>query len=132
MFDAIARALQNPAARPILEAVARKLVRADDDFERLHWGAPDCTTSVTLTPPAPPDRLVSLGGLHAVEYLTTKGGDGQSLYRHEFGREVSRQVWRGPRPVLAVGFYDNGSRQQELFIARGASRYRVTTHGIEG
>ena len=141
MLDALARALRNPAARPILEARAQRLVSEADDFTRLHWGARDCTTTVSLTPPAMPDRLVSLGGLHAVEYFTEKGDDGPSLYRHEFGREVAPNVWHGPRPILSVGFYDgrdgSGSpvtarRSPELFIARGRSPYRVTTHGIEG
>src|SRR5688572_10714080 len=133
MLDAIIRALKNPAAQPVLEGVARMLLRNEGDFERLHWGQGDCTScNSPIVAPAPPDRLVSLGALHAVEYATRKGDDPElTLYRHEFGREVRKGVFRGPRPVLAVGFY-GPDRPEELFIARGGSPYRVRTEGIDG
>lgn len=131
MLADLVRTLSNPAARPLLEVALKRVFGVEDDYTRLHWGAKDCTTCVSLTPPESPDKLVSLGGLHAVEYFTTKGEE-QALYRHEFGHHDKKTgVWVGPRPVLAVGFYENG-RTPELFIARGRSPFRVTTHGIEG
>lgn len=93
MLADLVRTLSNPAARPLLEVALKRVFGVEDDYTRLHWGAEDCTTCVSLTPPASPDKLVSLG--------------------------------------LAVGFYE-ARRTQELFIARGRSPYRVTTHGIEG
>ncbi len=135
MLDVLARILANPAARPVVEAAVRRVFGGNaDDFERLHWGAEDCTScGVTLTPPAMPDKLVSLGALHAVEYYTTKG-DEQAIYRHPFGRHDKKTgAWLGPRPVLSVGFYaPESAKPPELFIARGRSPYRITTHGIEG
>lgn len=133
MLAELFRTLANPEARPLVEAAVRKVFGVGgESYERLHWGAEDCTSRVSLTPPETPNKLVSLGALHAVEYYTTKGEE-QAIYRHAFGRFDKKEgAWRGPRPVLCVGFYDDRERRPELFIARGRSPFVVTTHGIEG
>lgn len=56
-----------------------------------------------------------LGALYAVEYITDKGDDGESIYRHEMG---------DPLPILAV------DRAGLLLIAGGG--YTVETRGIVG
>ena len=68
--------------------------------------------------------LVELGELDAVLYWADKG-DGPERFVHDFGDEHGRKV----RALPLLCFARNGSG---LVIARGASRYRVTSHGIEG
>jgi len=96
------------------------LERAKRFFRSLHWGEPAPRTFSEWRVPDPHEGpLVELGALLAVEYETTKRGDGLSVYRHEFGRDDGSRC-----PILVV----NGERK--LLIA--GDYYRVTKRGIEG
>jgi hypothetical protein len=137
----VLRALDNPVARSAIVTVLDRLtgsarVRAQSpaerDYERLHWGnRPRGPGGLVPLPPAP-DRMVKLGAVSRIGYITAKDGDEPEEFIHCFGREVERDVFEGARPLLVVGFYDDEPEREELFLLRGKSPYRVTTHGIEG
>jgi hypothetical protein len=89
--------------------------QAADRFTSFHWGrSPRRRLETTL--PREPRALVELGRLEAVEYATSKVGDGPSIYRHKF---TSR------RPRLAVDVDGH-----QLFIVGGG--YKVQPRGIVG
>ena len=125
---ALAQALANPALRSALANAAGELLRGQLEYENLHWGDKG-TGPIALEVPGDARRLVVLGALSRIGYLTTKAGE-RSEFVHMFGDldQDGRHV--GPRPILAVGTYDGG--RQELVILRGKSQYTVTRHGIEG
>jgi hypothetical protein len=84
-------------------------------YARVHWGERGLARVRKLGAPNPYyEPATELGTLVQVVYRTTKRGDGESDYFHDF---------ESPRPVL--GFSRAG-----LFILGGG--YTVTTHGIEG
>lgn len=124
----LAQALSNPALRAALANAAGELLRGQLEYKELHWGD-EGRGPVALEVPGDARRLVVLGALSRVGYLTSKGGE-RAEFVHVFGDldEDGRHV--GPRPILAVGTYDGG--RQELVILRGKSQYSVTRHGIEG
>lgn len=126
--DVLAQALANPQIRAALAGAAGELLRGQLEYQNLHWGEPG-TGPVALEVPGDARRLVVLGALSRVGYITSKGGE-RSEFVHMFGDldEEGRHV--GPRPILAVGTYEGG--RQELVILRGKSQYSVTRHGIEG
>lgn len=126
--DVLAQALANPQIRAALAGAAGELLRGQLDYQSLHWGEPGAGP-VALEVPGDAKRLVVLGALSRVGYVTSKGGE-RSEFVHMFGDldEDGRHV--GPRPILAVGTYEGG--RQELVILRGKSQYSVTRHGIEG
>ena len=126
--DVVAQVLSNPALRSALVDAAGELVGGAAEYRRLHWGT-EGRGPMRLDVPGEARRLVVLGALSRVGYITSKAGE-QSEFVHLFGDldEDGRHI--GPRPVLAVGDYDGGRR--ELVILRGRSRYTVTQHGIEG
>lgn len=66
-------------------------------------------------------ELVGLGALTAVEYATTKGRDGASVYRHDFADGEGGSLLL---PVLCI------SSDRRLVIAGGT--YTVNTRGIVG
>ena len=125
---ALSQALNSPALRTALVGIAQELLAGQAEYRRLHWGT-EGSGPMALEVPDQPKRLVVLGALSRVGYLTTKAGE-RAEFVHVFGDldEDGRHV--GPRPVLAVGTYENG--RQELVILRGKSQYSVTKHGIEG
>ena len=93
---------------------------ARDAYKRLHWGeAPPRELTEWEAPDPTRGPLVELGALVAVEYETTKRGDGMSVYRHTFGTKQGTR-----RPVLAV----NGERR--LIVVGGY--YTVASRGIVG
>jgi hypothetical protein len=90
--------------------------RAAKLFEDLHWGiAPKKVRQVRK--PHAGAALAELGQLEAVEYSTTKKGDGPSVYHHKFGEEGGR------RPTLAVD-----PETRDLHIVGGS--YTVEQRGI--
>lgn len=137
-LDALSAALASPVLRPLLERAAARILgdaeqgeRGRADFERLHWGAK--SQGLRLEELAPePDRLVVLGDLSRVGYLTKKGRNEVEEFVHVFGSEQVDGTHLGPRPLLVVGFYDDEEEPESLHILRARSDYRVTTHGIEG
>lgn len=92
------------------EAVARKLYRD------LHWGIPPKRVR-KFRPPHAGAALAELGRVEAIEYATTKKGDGPSIYRHRFGEEGGR------KPTLAVD-----PQTRDLHIVGGS--YAVQAKGI--
>ena len=90
--------------------------RASALFEDLHWGIPAKKVKRVRKPHAG-RALAELGRLEAVEYSTTKKGDGPSTYHHKFGEEGGR------KPRLAV---DPATR--DLHIVGGD--YTVRREGI--
>jgi len=126
--NVLVQALSNPQLRAALASAAGDLLRGQLDYKELHWGD-DGSGPVALEVPGDAQRLVVLGALSRVGYITKKGGE-RSEFVHLFGDldEEGRHI--GPRPILAVGTYDGG--RQELVILRGKSQYTVTRHGIEG
>jgi hypothetical protein len=89
---------------------------AADLFADLHWGILP-RRRIMVRRPHVGGALTQLGVLEAVEYSTNKKGDGESIYRHEFGEEGGR------RPRLAV---DPDTR--DLHIVGGS--YQVERRGI--
>lgn len=84
-------------------------------YERVHWGDKGSRPVKRLGAPNPYyEAPTEMGVLLQVVYRTTKKGDGESDYFHDF---------ESPRPILAFS-------RAGLFILGGA--YTVTTHGIEG
>ena len=65
----------------------RALSAGERDYERLHWG--DRATGGGFAPlPPEPSRLVKLGALSRVAYVTRKGRDAEpEEFVHTFGRE---------------------------------------------
>jgi hypothetical protein len=84
--------------------------------EDLHWGIAPKRARRWRRPHAGA-ALAELGQLVAVEYSTTKKGDGPSIYHHTFGEEGGR------RPVLAVD-----PRTRDLHVVGGD--YTVEGRGI--
>lgn len=136
--DALAAVLANPVLRPLVERAAESILGQAEqgeqgrrDFSRLHWGQPSAGLRLEELPPEP-DRLVLLGDLTRVGYLTRKGkGAPVEEFVHVFGDEQPDGSYLGPRPLLVVGMYDD-DEPESLHILRAASPYRVTSHGIEG
>lgn len=89
---------------------------AADVYRDLHWGIGASKVVRARKPHAGP-ALAELGRLDAVEYSTTKRGDGPSTYRHKFGEEG------GKRPRLAVD-----PQTRDLHIVGGD--YSVKREGI--
>lgn len=89
---------------------------AADLVDDLHWGIP-ARKETRVRVPHVGGALAELGQLVAVEYATTKKGDGYSTYRHEFGEDGGR------KPRLAVD-----PRTRDLHIVGGS--YRVERRGI--
>jgi len=90
--------------------------RAAHLFEDLHWGIAPSKVKRVRKPHAGP-ALAELGRLEAIEYATTKKGDGPSVYRHKFGEEGGR------KPRLAVD-----PETRDLHIVGGD--YNVEPRGI--
>ncbi len=102
----------------VLRAAAREakaLRGGHESYRRLHWGREGRDTARELRTADVTTPCTELGALYAVEYITDKGDDGESIYRHEL---------EDPLPVLAV------DRRGLLLIAGGG--YRVETRGIVG
>ncbi len=97
-------------------AAANRLEKAEDFYQAFHWGHP-AKSSRRVKVPKTPRTLVDLGRLDAVEYSTSKKGDGPSTYRHKFGEEGGR------RPRLAVDV-----ESQRLHVVGGD--YTVEPRGI--
>ncbi len=97
-------------------AHSEELERAEDFYRSFHWGRGHKRVARVKVPPAP-RTLVELGRLDAIEYATTKKGDGPSVYRHKFGEEGGR------RPRLAVDVRNN-----RLHVVGGD--YTVEPRGI--
>lgn len=100
---------------------ARELGR---QYERTHGGHRGRLEDVHSYPDAS-SGLIELGSLDAIAYWTRKG---QRIERfvHDFGyREGDELV--DAQPVLCFAADGSG-----LVIARGRSRYRITSRGIEG
>jgi hypothetical protein len=109
----------NHAARVArsFEAIGEK---GRESYEESHWGEPGNQRTEVVDAPDPATGVAELGRLVAVEYLTTKRGDGESVYRHEF---------EGTLPVLG---YTHEERPSGLVIIRRGSRYKMTRDGIKG
>lgn len=126
--EILTAALATPQGREVLSEVGRALITGEVDYKRLHWGRDAHGASLERLEVG--GHATELGALSHIGYVTEKGGDPAATdYLHEFGgaREVRPGLFhfRAPLPTLAV-------RQGDLVILRGRSRYRVTSHGIEG
>ena len=97
-------------------AAADELERAEKFYRSFHWGRGHKRVA-RVKVAKQPRTLVELGRLDAIEYATTKKGDGPSVYRHKFGEEGGR------RPRLAVDV-DN----KRLHVVGGD--YTVEPRGI--
>jgi hypothetical protein len=87
-------------------------------YRESHWGLDSEKTSVEAVPdPRDNQKLIGLGTLFEVVYITEKKWDGVSEYEHKFDE-------KNP-PLLAYG-----DRDGRLYIVGG--RYKVTRHGIVG
>ena len=85
-------------------------------YRDTHWGIDsEKTTTESVHEPGDNERLIGLGTLLEVVYVTRKGFDGVSEYEHKFSE-------KNP-PLLAYG-----SNDRKLYIVGGS--YRVTKHGI--
>jgi hypothetical protein len=95
----------------------KKVVNPAPSYEAAHWGVKPKGTKV-LDVPNPRDntRLVGLGAVVSIVYLTEKGGDGELVeYEHEFSKRTP--------PLLAYGKEDG-----RLYLVGGG--YKMTIHGI--
>lgn len=102
-----------PLRIPRFPAPAKRAARL---YEDLHWGLPAKKVRRVRRPHAS-GALAELGQLEAVEYSTDKQGDGESIYRHEFGEEGGRL------PSLAVD-----PETHDLHVVGGS--YTVERRGI--
>ena len=98
-----------------MSAAGGAVGRAEERFKSFHWGRAPRRRLATTLPPEP-RALVELGRLEAVEYATSKVGDGPSVYRHKFS---------GRRPRLAVAVDGD-----QLHVVGGT--YKVRPRGIVG
>lgn len=87
-------------------------------YKEAHWGLePTSTQRLDVPDYRRNKRIVGLGKLVGIVYLTEKGGDGELVeYVHRFKKTL---------PVLGYG-----DRTGRLFICGGM--YKVTKRGIEG
>ncbi|MGA8138722.1 MAG: hypothetical protein WCA48_31855 [Pseudomonas gingeri] len=87
-------------------------------YRASHWGKnPGKVTDLNIPAPRDNRKMIGLGELVQVVYLTTKGGDsGPTEYVHKFERRL---------PVLAYGDHDG-----KLYVAGGS--YKVSSRGIVG
>ena len=86
-------------------------------YRESHWGrkATDVRT-VSVSEPGDNDRLIGLGAVHSIVYVTQKGGDSAPVeYEHKFSAKDP--------PLLAYGS-DDGA----LYFVGGG--YYVSKHGI--
>lgn len=125
IFDLLKAALSTPGGEKALAAFALRLLNGADEYRELHWGreaerGPMLATRIDVDDDSSP--LVELGALHAVLYVTQKGGDPEPTgYVHQFER---------PTPLLCVeGLHD---AEPDLVIVRSRSKFRVNSHGIIG
>jgi hypothetical protein len=88
-------------------------------YEESHWGlSPEVRTTFSVPEPSDNDKLIGLGTVVSIVYLTEKGGDGELVeYEHDFSA-------RNP-PLLAYG-----NRDGKLYIVAGG--YKVRARGIVG
>lgn len=84
-------------------------------YKRHHWGKQGKRAARELRCADVSGPVTEMGALFAVEYITDKGDDGESIYRHEL---------ESPLPVLAF------DRSGLLLIAGGG--YSVEERGIVG
>jgi hypothetical protein len=86
-------------------------------YEEAHWGLkPTDVRTADVCEPGDNTKLVGLGALVSVVYLTEKGGDGELVeYEHHFKPS--------DMPLLAYGDTDGN-----LYVIGGA--YYITKHGI--
>lgn len=112
----IIRAAASPEGRRILGFMADQLNAGETNYEKLHWGRSGRPAIVEDLPTEGP--LTHLGALSHIGYVTEKGGDrGPANYLHTFAT---------PLPGLFV------DATGQLRILRGRSKYRTSSHGIEG
>jgi hypothetical protein len=105
-------------AAAVLRAAKREataLRAARGSYKRHHWGLTGPRGARELRCADPSGPVTEMGLLYAVEYLSEKGDDGESMYRHEL---------EAPYPVLAF------DRAGLLLIAGGG--YKVEERGIVG
>jgi hypothetical protein len=91
---------------------------APPSYTESHWGKgpKDIRKNVPVPDPRDNTKLIGLGVLHSVVYITEKGGDYELVeYEHAFSEDDP--------PLLAYGDKDG-----KLYIVAGG--YRVTKHGI--
>jgi len=95
--------------------------KAVADYAAMHWGKRGPIAAETLAIPVvgPHDAIVAFGDLVAIEYATTKGDDGASIYRHEFEH---------PFAVLGYILNTETGHRDGLVIAGGG--YKIETRGI--
>lgn len=87
-------------------------------YKDAHWGIDYEKASVESVPdPRDNQKMIGLGPLHSVVYITEKGFDGVSEYEHKFSSSSP--------PLLAYG-----DRDGKLYVIGGS--YKVTRHGIVG
>lgn len=97
----------------------KKNGQAAPSYKESHWGR-DVTDVqyARINEPRDNKKLIGLGAVHSIVYITRKGSDGEDVeYEHKFS---SREP-----PLLAYGDKDG-----RLYIIGGS--YRVTRHGIVG
>jgi hypothetical protein len=94
--------------------------RGRDSYEETHWGERGNATTRAVEAPDPETGVAELEAASSRSSTTTKRGDGESVYRHEF---------EGTLPTLG---YTHEERPSGLVVIRTGSRYRVTRRGIEG
>lgn len=102
----------------ILRAAQRELSalrKAKKAYKLTHWGEQGTPGAQNLRVADVRTAVTLLGVLHRVEYFTDKGGDGPSLYYHDFEARL---------PLLA---FDAAG----LLVVAGGS-YRVGERGIVG
>jgi hypothetical protein len=96
----------------------RKKNPASPSYTSSHWGRSPTDIRHRQEVPDPRDnsKLIGLGPVHSIVYVTMKGQDQEPVeYEHKFSS-------RDP-PLLAYGDADN-----KLYLVGGG--YKVTAHGI--
>lgn len=112
-----------PGAVDSIDRLVSRIKNAEAQYSRGHAGRPaDFLGGVDV--PNQGVGIVELGQLDSIAYWADKG-KGVELFVHDFG--YVRDVLAHPQPILAYATDGSG-----LVIARGSSRYRVTSRGIEG
>lgn len=100
-------------------------------YQKTHGGIEADGTIVLGKFPDPRPGTTVLGRLVAIEYETTKTKGGRpEIFRHVFGEHENGS--EDPARELPWLCFTYEERPSGLVIARGASRYTVTEHGIEG
>jgi hypothetical protein len=103
------------ALEPVLQSYVADAHKAEQRFDRFHWGDEASGVVVGEAPLVLPDEVLTvLGTLDRIDYETHKAGE-HAIWYHNFESE---------RPILAH------TAAGKLVIVGGS--YRVTARGIEG